>query len=423
MILAEKISQALSNIDRVLIAVSGGVDSISLLHAVHMQCDTEIVALHVDHQLREASADEAKFVQAFCEERNIECVLESVVVNPDTSLQATARTQRHAVLRRCAARFGIKHILTAHHLDDFAETMLMNMGRGGGINALSFGLQKEYPPFIYLRPFFDVPRKEIENFANAQTLEWCEDPSNQKGTYLRNRLRHNLADLRDHYGDALKQSARRIQDAADIVNRATDLLWKENLRSSGPYHITFCPEGLKSDAPLLREFLRHVASSYFGLTLSETNVEQCMALILTGKNSSLSMHGMQVEQSTLLTFRKNFGRGNQWWTDINQQCVLRLSPQKKEYVWFDWELTILPKGVLAGLIAEDQNVEIRSWESGMLRDGKSLSKIVKTHTKNMRWRIPVLMVENNVVWILGDAKSDEKHGLRWRQNNEISFEI
>ncbi|GEM_PF-5109966 len=415
MILDRDISK-LTDDSTILIAVSGGIDSMVLLDAMRTEAKCAIVVLHVDHQLRAGSAEEALFVEQYCKTHHIQCALERLEVDTRHSLQLTARTQRHALIRRSAARFGIQTILTAHHLDDYLENLFIKVGRGGGIGSMAFEPVHPHPPFVYLRPLYKTSRKEIHDYATTHGLTWREDPSNKKDTYLRNRIRLNFKELRNLYGEGLKHSEKRIRDAAEIVKQTTKSLFEESLLERGPYHIRFNVKGLQKTVAL-GEFLRYVSASIFGEHLTYKNIEDACLLIAKGKKGKLSLKGIELVLDGDLILRKNFGRGDAWWQAVNENFSMPLIKHKTHYSWFEWNLEILKNGLVHKMLEEGKCLDIKNWKRGLTRDGVSLSKIVKTHPRSERWKVPCLFRDDALIWIAGQKQERKPNaqdlGLEW----------
>lgn len=184
-----------------LCAVSGGLDSMCLLHFVSCwagENGRKVTAAHFNHQLRgNASKDEA-FVRNWCAEREIPFVsgsgdVRAAAVREGFSVEEAARNLRYAFLRETADRLDCKAILTAHHADDNAETILMNLVRGTGLKGLC-GI----PPLQdkILRPFLQIPREMLEHYAAEQNLPHVEDETNRDPeAAVRNRIRLQVMPL------------------------------------------------------------------------------------------------------------------------------------------------------------------------------------------------------------------------------------
>lgn len=180
--------------DRVGVAVSGGVDSMVLLHILcnlRDQLNIILVAFHMEHGIRgQASEDDMRFVARECERRGVECVAERADVpamaqEQRLSVETAARQARYAFLDDQDADW----IATAHQMDDVAETVLMNMLRGSGLSGLC-GIPEKRGR--YIRPLLGVSRKEIEEYATRNGVEFVRDATNDETGYTRNYIRSEI---------------------------------------------------------------------------------------------------------------------------------------------------------------------------------------------------------------------------------------
>ena len=183
---------------RVLCAVSGGADSICLLHLLHslsVDGDFQVYAAHYHHGMRGADADaDAAFVEAFCRERNIPCVVERGDVYGEArrrglGVEETGRLLRYEFLRRTAERLGCSRIATAHNADDNLETLLLHLTRGAGLHGLA-GIPPRRGDLV--RPLLTTPRADIEAYLEANGIPHVEDSTNADDSYARNKLRHQV---------------------------------------------------------------------------------------------------------------------------------------------------------------------------------------------------------------------------------------
>ena len=182
---------------RVLVCVSGGSDSVALLHLLHSLSSRhhlQLDVLHFNHQLRpEAEADVA-FVRDVCEGLEVFCHLRvSETLQHETSgLQAKARAWRREQSLELATQLGADCIASAHQADDQTETWLLKWLRGAHLSKLQ-GMRWSDPPFI--RPLLACTRQELRDFLTRHGLPWREDASNTDPKYLRNRVRNELIPL------------------------------------------------------------------------------------------------------------------------------------------------------------------------------------------------------------------------------------
>ena len=198
--------------ERLLVAVSGGVDSVVLLHLL-AEAGQPLVAAHVDHGLRADAAADGEMVDAVCQRLGVPHVRLAVTVEPG-NVQDRARAARYAALADAARQHGCAAVATGHTATDQAETVLMALVRGAGLRGLA-GMPRRRPlaeGVDLVRPLLDVSRAEVEGYAARYGLEWREDPSNQLDVFRRNRLRRSMMEaLRAEGGD---ETDRRIAAAA-----------------------------------------------------------------------------------------------------------------------------------------------------------------------------------------------------------------
>lgn len=188
---------------RYLIGVSGGCDSVALLHLFHQQGYKNLVVCHLNHGLRgRDSANDARFVRALAERLGFPFEMDKVEVvrlatSSGESIELSARRARHAFFAELASKYRCNRVVLAHHADDQAETVLMNVLRGTGLRGLA-GMATESEMKIgrkmlqLLRPLLAVRRVELEAFATAHGISFREDASNRGREYLRNRVRLDL---------------------------------------------------------------------------------------------------------------------------------------------------------------------------------------------------------------------------------------
>jgi tRNA(Ile)-lysidine synthase len=184
-----------------LIGVSGGRDSVALLHVLRAAGYENLTICHLNHQLRgRSSATDARFVQKLAKEAPV--AIRSVAVaalakKKKLSLEAAGREARYAFFARVAKRTGTHTIFLAHHADDLVETFLINLFRGSGPAGLASLREKssrviEGRNLILVRPFLHVWRTEIDQYIRKHGLAFREDASNHEDIALRNRVRRRI---------------------------------------------------------------------------------------------------------------------------------------------------------------------------------------------------------------------------------------
>ena len=224
-------SESLSSLrgQRVAVALSGGVDSVVLLHL--LKDHPRISAIHVHHGLSANAEAWTKFCSRLCKRWNVPLAVRRVKVKPSgRGLEAAAREARYRALGREKADI----IALAHHLDDQAETVLMNLLRGAGVRGASgMAPLARFEGKMIARPLLDITRQAIEAYARLHELEWVEDESNAEETLTRNFVRRRLGPLIETRFPQWKQSlARAARHFSRRDDRATRLL-REFLETKG----------------------------------------------------------------------------------------------------------------------------------------------------------------------------------------------
>lgn len=216
--------------DRVIVGCSGGVDSIVLLHFLNeysKKSSFEVAAIHVNHMLRGAEAFEDRaFVESFCQQRQIpifaeDIAIPEIIAKEQGNLQDICRRERYAYCLSVMEQEGYNKLAVAHHGDDQVESILMAMVRGShdqGI--LGMPAKREFYTKELIRPFLSVTREEIEQYLDYYELSFREDGSNQKDSYMRNRMRHHVVPL---LKDENKRIAKAFQHFSE-KQRMEDLL-------------------------------------------------------------------------------------------------------------------------------------------------------------------------------------------------------
>jgi len=208
---------------KVAIAVSGGADSMALV-LLAIENNMEIVGLTVDHKLRPEAEKEAKQVQEWLKDRGVEhYTLAWEGEKPDANIQAEARNARYDLMTDWCKNNDIDSLLTAHTMDDQAETFLLNLGRGSGVYGLSaMDYITEKNDINIIRPLLNVSKEELKQYLISQNQEWIEDPSNKNTKYNRVKIRNILPAL-----EAIGISTERINLAVQNLCRTKDFIETE----------------------------------------------------------------------------------------------------------------------------------------------------------------------------------------------------
>lgn len=201
--LLNKISQTIEKYsmikphDKILIALSGGSDSVFLLHVLfdlRLKYNFSVYAAHLNHSLRAEADNEENFVKILCSSLNIPCFskkanIKNITKEYNISEETAGRNERYSFFESLKKEYNITKIATAHHLNDNAETILMHFIRGSGTNGLG-GIEPIRKEII--RPLLDISKNEILECCKVMNFKFVTDSSNFEPVYMRNRLRLNL---------------------------------------------------------------------------------------------------------------------------------------------------------------------------------------------------------------------------------------
>jgi tRNA(Ile)-lysidine synthase len=240
------------------VAVSGGPDSLALLILAATARPGLVEAATVDHALRAESRGEAEMVAGLCERLGVPHKILTVtwVEKPQTALQERARSARYGLLSVWARERDLHALVTAHHLDDQAETLLMRLARGAGVRGLAGMRRVAQTPgadIALVRPLLGWRRSELEQVCTSAGLTPVTDPSNADEQFERVRMRRALADAEWLDPPALAISAANLAQADAALQWATTQAWNRAVTVNGR-EIVFVP----ADAP--REIRRRIVT-------------------------------------------------------------------------------------------------------------------------------------------------------------------
>ena len=235
----------------VIVACSGGMDSVALFHAAHgAKMKRTLIVATVDHHLHGSSGDHAAFVEAMARAAHVEFVAlhaDRQVIMEGPGVEAGARAERYRLLTNLARARGAVCILTAHSADDQLETLLMRLEQGAGLRGMRGVLP--YRDQI-LRPWLSVAKDEIETWARMEQLQWCEDPTNEDHRFLRNRVRHTGGvALAKAFGDRWTVRAARTAERLQCAYQGLTVLLEPILQNTMTIH----PSAVHLDIAALNE--------------------------------------------------------------------------------------------------------------------------------------------------------------------------
>ncbi len=432
--------------DRCIIAVSGGADSMGLLHALIRLNGVFKVSyrvVHVHHGLRGTEADrDANFVRSTCERYNIPCKIIHVKVSEfaaehKLSTEEAARYLRYQALETEAGRWEIEDdtqkqvkIAVAHNKEDNAETILMQMARGSGLKGVA-GMSPIRGRII--RPLLNVSRKDIESYLIKEEESWINDSTNAESDYTRNRIRHDILPL--FISEVNAASVDNITRAGRLAGLADQYLTKcaeEIIKPiAEPYKNGYkipVKEFKKQDYIIrnyiIRKLLSEVNKSMKNITARHIEDIAELANMESGKHIDLP-YRLVAERiyDDIVVYRRETLNAMQSATEEERQTyfTFRTFPYRGEKVpdgkytkWFDYDKI-------------DDLMDVRFRQTGDTLELKGVgTKALRTFMTDAkipqeeRDSIPVIAAGSNVMWLVGYRISER---YKVDTNTQIVMEI
>lgn len=217
----------------IAVGVSGGADSLALVLMLAEELPTfgrRVVALTVDHHLRPTSTDEAAYVAKIMQQHGIEHhILDWTGEKPHANVEDVARQARYELLKNWCQAHQINCLCVAHHCQDQAETFLMRLQRGSGLQGLCAMREVSYQNGLkILRPLLHYNPQALRAYLRQKNIRWIEDESNTDKRYLRNKVRAFLPLLAQQIGistDRICTAVQNLQSAEDFIETQTDTIF------------------------------------------------------------------------------------------------------------------------------------------------------------------------------------------------------
>jgi len=400
---------------KLLLAVSGGIDSMVLVHLCH-QLKLDFSVAHCNFQLRgKESDDDENFVKSQTEKLQILLFIQkfdtkSIAETQKLSVQLAARKLRYDWFHKLIENEGFDYILTAHHLDDSLETFLINFTRGSGLDGL-IGIPEQNDKIV--RPLLIFSRNEIETFAQENNIAWREDSSNSSDKYLRNKLRHDvipiLKELNSSLLSSFENTIKNLKQSQSLVDDASKMVY-EKVASKQENQIVFNLDLLLT-YPNYQAYLFSWLSD-FGFTDWDSVYD--LVSVQSGKQVMSDSHVLLKNRNTLLLFSRKENSEEVIYQIEKAQIevkvplkltfcnVSNISDQSTNAIFVDAEKLQFP-------------LTIRKWKEGDffqpfgMNGKKKVSKFFKDEKfsmleKNDTW---LLCSNDKIVWIIG-KRQDER---------------
>jgi tRNA(Ile)-lysidine synthase len=398
---------------KLLLAVSGGVDSMVLLDLFY-KLKFDICVAHCNFQLRgkESDADEL-LVREICQDGYIPYFINSFdtlefAKENKLSIQLAARKLRYDWFQEIIS-LGFDYVLTAHHLDDNVETFLINFTRGTGLEGLT-GIPAQNGNII--RPLLPFSREEIENYAQQNKIQWREDSSNASDKYFRNKLRHDIVPILKEFNigflDSFQNTLHHLQQAELLVNDASKLVYEKVVRHKNDQIEIYLQSLLEFQnyQVYLYEWLKEYGFSAWSDIFDLVDAQ-------SGKQVFSETHTLLKDREKLILFKRK---------SISKSVVFNIqSMESKVNIPLKLEFSRFSGGrdVNSNCIFVDEDkikfpLTIRKWQEGDyfypagMNGKKKLSKYFKDEKyslldKENQW---LLCSENQIVWVIGKRADD-----------------
>lgn len=415
---------------RLIVAFSGGLDSSVLLHALARSRDDHgcpLIAVHVDHGLHDESGAWCRHCESFAKSLGVEFMSLAVQVDPASGQgpEAAAREARYGALRRLVKSGD--WLLSAHHQDDQAETLLLHLMRSSGPSGLA-GIRaiRRFVSGWLARPLLDVPRNDLEAYAAEHDIGYVDDPGNVDTEYDRNFLRHEVIPLLE---SRWQGAAARIRRSADLQREAGELLAAlaelDGQAVSGDANRMHIPDVAALPEERQRNLLRHQLAS-LGLPLpGAAQLEQIVREVLPAREDAqpaVAWPGGQARRY----------RDKLYLMSAKVEDAPPAEPQA-----VDGGRAVLAPGLGKILLRPGQDVGLSEavisagLEIRYRAGGEEIKPLFQQHTKKlkkllqeegvvpwMRDRVPLLYSGGTLVavadlWIADDASSEPGTGIEW----------
>ena len=415
----------------VLLAVSGGKDSMTMLDLFNYfkyELKLNLVVCHFNHSLRDDADRDEKFVKTQCEKYGLKFYSkkEDVLLYSNENKLSTeegARFLRYKFFDEVKKIENLEYIATAHNKNDLAETVIMRILRGTGINGL-IGIQSERGDLI--RPILNFSRDEIEKYIEENNIPFVEDKTNFEELYLRNKIRLNLFPiLKNEYNPRILDAISRLSNIAfdystisrEYIASKEGLLWEFNKEKILVYIEKLKLQSRSFRNIMYREFFEFISKDPDGINYKIIEEIDNLIFSKTGKYIEIKNVVFKIEYDKLLIYDKNIFENLEmkfcfenldfslYSTKFFDIIIEQSSFEEFKNLKQNKDLLFINKKYLDFL-------KIRNKENGdflELEFGKKKLKdifIDEKVSKDIRKNIPIFEIENNVVWVPNIRRSN-----------------
>lgn len=422
--------------DRILIALSGGVDSVVLAHLM-LKANYDIALAHCNFHLREeeSNRDEA-FVRSWAEKNGVRLFVKefdtfAYMKENKLSLEMAARDLRYQWFDFLLKEYGFSYLATAHHLDDSIETFFINLLRGTGIAGLH-GIQAKNDKIV--RPLLFATREEILSYAKKNSISFVEDSTNSETKFTRNKIRHNLfpvlRELNPNFEFALKKDIEHLRDTEFVFRREIEKVKQEIIeKEKDVFKIKI--ERLQELTPL-NIYLYEILSEY---GFNETHINDILLCLTenSGKQFFSKTHRLLKDRQYIFIDKIKDESKNDFFL-INQEQGSLIYPLRMQMeVMRDLKFINISKSKNIAMLDFDLlkfPLVLRKWRQGDcfvpfgMKKEKKLSDYFTANKyslidKENQW---ILCSEEKIIWIVGE-RIDDRFRISNTTKNILKIEV
>lgn len=431
--------------EKILLAVSGGIDSVVLLDLLcelRKSLKFDLATVHCNHRLRgQESDDDETFVRTLAKERGLDCYVTRVETKiiaeaEKISIQEAARNARYAFFSELRRYHGFHKIATAHNADDNAETIIFNLIRGTGIRGLT-GIPLWRKDEAVIRPLLFASRDDIEQYSRERGLKFREDSSNLKTNYTRNFIRHRLIpmmreNINPNLTATLQRTSERFLQLEAYIHSITHSLSEKLIeRKTDDQIVINLPQLHEQPTFIQEQFLISTVRSFARIEVQSGKVATMMGIAHgeTGSFGSLSGDiGLYRDRDRLILKKGKSDQPFSFHVEINNEYSLNRS-------------TFTATEVTEALISTDPCVEyvdcdklqkplrLRSWREGDwfvpfgMNEPKKMSDFFIDHKIPLleKITIPLFTASEDIVWVCG-LRLDDRYKITSATTKYIKLE-
>ena len=407
--------------EKVVVAVSCGMDSMALLHILK-DLGYEVIIAHVNHQKRDQSKIEEKYIIDYAKKENIICEVYHLEYDQNNNFHNEAHEKRYAFFKEVLKKHNASFLATAHHLQDNAETIILNMMRGS--NLFGYGgisPKIEYDDYTIIRPLLTITKEEIKDYVTKNNIKYYDDESNFENDYKRNRVRHNiLPSIILESPDFLNK----ITLFSNQIKQAFNYIRNESIKYLEQYQNNIDINSFKQLDVALKNDIICLLLEKYNINKNEEIIKDINKVIDSNSSSS------SLDLSQNYCFYKRYGKGyiNKKVNDINEVISLNIN----EEVIFNGKYRFYFSKNVTNCNAKYINLcyndlvfpfSIRSYKMDdeilMSYGHKKLNRLFIDHkiSKELRTSIPVIESGNEILWVYNLAKN--KRVVEMKQNGNI----